>query len=41
MPPGLGEDHARARIGEAVGSNGHDVAFDETVVGNRSPTTPR
>ena len=37
VPPGLGEDHARARIEQAVGSNGHDIAFAETVVGNRSP----
>ena len=37
VPPGLGEDHARARIEEAVGADGYDIAFGETVVGNRSP----
>jgi acetylornithine deacetylase/succinyl-diaminopimelate desuccinylase-like protein len=37
VPPGLGEDHALERIREAVGPNGYEVEFDETVVGNRSP----
>ena len=37
VPPGLGEEHARARIEQAVGSNGYDIEFAETVVGNRSP----
>ena len=37
VPPGLGEDHALERIRAAVGPNGYDVQFDETVVGNRSP----
>ena len=37
VPPGLGEEHALERIREAVGSNGYEVEFDETVVGNRSP----
>ncbi len=36
VPPGLGEDHARERIREAVGPNGYEIAFGETVVGNRS-----
>lgn len=30
-------DHALARIHEAIGSDGLDISFDETVVGNRSP----
>jgi acetylornithine deacetylase/succinyl-diaminopimelate desuccinylase-like protein len=37
VPPELGEDHARRRIEEVVGRDGHDIRFDETVVGNRSP----
>ena len=37
VPPGLGEEHALERIREAVGENGYEVEFDETVVGNRSP----
>ena len=37
VPPGLGEDHARRRIEEVVGDDGHDVRFSESVVGNRSP----
>ena len=37
VPPGLGEDHARGRIQEVLGENGYRLAFDETVVGNRSP----
>lgn len=36
VPPGLGLDHARARISERLGTD-HEIAFDETVVGNRSP----
>jgi acetylornithine deacetylase/succinyl-diaminopimelate desuccinylase-like protein len=36
VPPGLGEDHARACIDATIG-HGHDVAFEESVVGNRSP----
>lgn len=36
VPPGLGADHALARIEAAVGEDG-DIGFDETVVGNRSP----
>jgi acetylornithine deacetylase/succinyl-diaminopimelate desuccinylase-like protein len=36
VPPGMGEDHALERIRAALG-DGHDIAFDETVVGNRSP----
>ena len=37
VPPGLGRDHALARIHEVVGQNGFEVTFDETVIGNRSP----
>ena len=37
VPPGLGEDHARTRIREAVPGDGYEVEFGETVVGNRSP----
>jgi acetylornithine deacetylase/succinyl-diaminopimelate desuccinylase-like protein len=37
VPPGLGEDHARARIEEVIGTDGYSLHFDETVVGNRSP----
>ena len=36
VPPGLGEQHALARIRDVVGENGLDVTFDETVQGNRS-----
>ena len=37
VPPGLGEDHARARIREAIPGDGYEINFAETVVGNRSP----
>jgi acetylornithine deacetylase/succinyl-diaminopimelate desuccinylase-like protein len=37
VPPGLGEDHVRERVREAVGENGYELSFDETVVGNASP----
>jgi acetylornithine deacetylase/succinyl-diaminopimelate desuccinylase-like protein len=37
VPPGLGEDHARRRIEEVVGSNGFEVEFHDQVIGNRSP----
>lgn len=39
VPPGLGEDHVRHRLDEALGGVPADftLAFDETVVGNRSP----
>jgi acetylornithine deacetylase/succinyl-diaminopimelate desuccinylase-like protein len=36
VPPGLGQQHARARIVEVVGEDGFDISFDEEVVGNRS-----
>ncbi len=37
VPPGLGEEHARMRIEEVLGSEGHTITFGETVIGNRSP----
>jgi acetylornithine deacetylase/succinyl-diaminopimelate desuccinylase-like protein len=37
VPPELGEDDARKRIEQVVGSNGYELRFDEHVVGNRSP----
>jgi acetylornithine deacetylase/succinyl-diaminopimelate desuccinylase-like protein len=37
VPPALGEDHARARIEEVIGSDGYRLDFGETVIGNRSP----
>src|SRR3954467_11699712 len=37
VPPGLGEDHVRARLAEVIGENGYELGFAETVVGNASP----
>jgi acetylornithine deacetylase/succinyl-diaminopimelate desuccinylase-like protein len=40
VPPGLGEDEVRRAIEEVLGpsdENGFRIAFDERVVGNRSP----
>lgn len=40
VPPGLGEDHVRRRIDEALGGSipaDFTLTFDETVTGNRSP----
>jgi acetylornithine deacetylase/succinyl-diaminopimelate desuccinylase-like protein len=37
VPPELGEEHALERIHQVLGEDGYDVAFRETVVGNRSP----
>ena len=37
VPPGLGEDHALARIHALLGEDGFEIEFQETVVGNRSP----
>jgi len=37
VPPGLGEDHVRARIEQTIPAGDWDLAFDETVIGNRSP----
>ena len=36
VPPELGEEHARERIGQVLGQNGYELHFDETVIGNRS-----
>jgi acetylornithine deacetylase/succinyl-diaminopimelate desuccinylase-like protein len=37
VPPGRGEEHARARIREAIGDEGYELVFDEMVEGSRSP----
>jgi acetylornithine deacetylase/succinyl-diaminopimelate desuccinylase-like protein len=37
VPPGLGQDHALAKIKEVIGEDGWSIDFDEQVVGNRSP----
>jgi acetylornithine deacetylase/succinyl-diaminopimelate desuccinylase-like protein len=37
VPPGLGEEHALARIHEVLGGEGYSVEFVERVVGNASP----
>jgi acetylornithine deacetylase/succinyl-diaminopimelate desuccinylase-like protein len=37
VPPGLGENDARAAIAEVLGEDGYSIEFRETVVGNRSP----
>jgi acetylornithine deacetylase/succinyl-diaminopimelate desuccinylase-like protein len=37
VPPGLGEDHVRARLADLLGDNGHEITFAESVVGNASP----
>jgi acetylornithine deacetylase/succinyl-diaminopimelate desuccinylase-like protein len=37
VPPGRGEDHARARVREAIGDEGYELRFDEMVEGSRSP----
>ncbi|HYH57764.1 MAG TPA: M20/M25/M40 family metallo-hydrolase [Thermoleophilaceae bacterium] len=37
VPPGLGRDHAVAKIREVLGEDGFSIAFDEQVIGNRSP----
>ncbi len=36
VPPGLGAEHAFDRVIEVLGSDGYEVRFDETVMGNRS-----
>ena len=41
VPPALGEDHARARIEEVLGTDGYSLSFGETVIGNRSPSDGR
>lgn len=37
VPPGLGEDTARARLAELLGDDGYEIAFTESVMGNGSP----
>jgi acetylornithine deacetylase/succinyl-diaminopimelate desuccinylase-like protein len=37
VPPGLGEEHVRARLAEALPPGDYTIEFDETVTGNRSP----
>jgi acetylornithine deacetylase/succinyl-diaminopimelate desuccinylase-like protein len=40
VPPGLGEDHVRARLDDLIGGadgNGYEISFGESVVGNASP----
>ena len=37
VPPGLGEEHALARIREVLGDEGYELEFTERVVGNASP----
>ena len=37
VPPGLGEEEARARVDEVLGGLGYRIEFLERVVGNRSP----
>jgi acetylornithine deacetylase/succinyl-diaminopimelate desuccinylase-like protein len=36
-PPGIGADHALARIREVLGEDGYRLEFTECVVGNQSP----
>src|SRR5947209_1090959 len=38
VPPGLGEDEARAGIAEVLGDGPFEIEFNERVAGNRSPT---
>ena len=37
VPPGLGEEHALARIHEVLGDEGYRLEFTEQVMGNASP----
>ncbi|HEV2058836.1 MAG TPA: M20/M25/M40 family metallo-hydrolase [Solirubrobacteraceae bacterium] len=37
VPPGLGEEHALARIREVLGEDGYRLEFTEQVIGNASP----
>ena len=37
IPPGLGEEHALARIREVLGEDGYRLDFTERVIGNQSP----
>ncbi len=37
VPPGLGEEHVRTRLADVLPAGDHEIRFDETVIGNRSP----
>ncbi|HEV2775278.1 MAG TPA: peptidase dimerization domain-containing protein, partial [Solirubrobacteraceae bacterium] len=37
VPPGVGEEHALARIREVLGEDGYRLEFTERVIGNASP----
>jgi acetylornithine deacetylase/succinyl-diaminopimelate desuccinylase-like protein len=39
VPPGLGEEHALARIREVLGEDGYRLEFTEKVTGNQSPVS--
>jgi len=39
VPPGLGEEHALARIREVLGEDGYRLEFTEQVIGNQSPVS--
>jgi acetylornithine deacetylase/succinyl-diaminopimelate desuccinylase-like protein len=39
IPPGLGEEHALARIREVIGEDGYRLEFTERVPGNQSPVS--
>jgi acetylornithine deacetylase/succinyl-diaminopimelate desuccinylase-like protein len=39
IPPGLGEEHALARIREVIGDEGYHLEFTERVPGNQSPVS--
>ncbi|HEV2786384.1 MAG TPA: M20/M25/M40 family metallo-hydrolase [Solirubrobacteraceae bacterium] len=41
VPPGLGAEHALARIREVLGEEGYRLEFTEQVVGNASPVDSR
>jgi acetylornithine deacetylase/succinyl-diaminopimelate desuccinylase-like protein len=41
VPPGLGEEHALARIREVLGEDGYRLEFTEERVGNQSPVQSR
>ncbi|MBA3301009.1 MAG: M20/M25/M40 family metallo-hydrolase, partial [Thermoleophilaceae bacterium] len=38
VPPGRDQAHAEAQIRSVLGTNGYGLAFDEMVIGNRSPS---
>jgi acetylornithine deacetylase/succinyl-diaminopimelate desuccinylase-like protein len=37
VPPGLGEEAARAAVHRALGDDGYELRFEDRIVGNRSP----